>query len=67
MVFRSSSDRLVRMHTAMGGEIMHDLPFSRGGKDFRIWLLREEFDNPTMCQIIEEAKRVQHQGYLPKL
>lgn len=68
MVFRSSSERLVNMHTSMGSEIMQELPFSRSGKNFRIWLLREDFSNPILCQIIEESKkRTFHRGYLPKL
>lgn len=67
MVFRSSSEKLVRMHTAMGSEIMQELPFTRGGKNFRIWLLREEFDNEMLCQIIEAAKEKLHRGWAPKL
>jgi hypothetical protein len=67
MVFRSSSERLVRMHTAMGAELMHEQSFAHGGKEHRLWLLREDFENPMMNQIIEEAKNALHQGYLAKL
>jgi hypothetical protein len=67
IVFRSTNDRIVRMAESMGSEILRELPFSQGGKDFRIWLLRNDFENPMHHQLVEEATKAMNQRTLPKL
>jgi hypothetical protein len=56
MIFRCSNDKIVYFHTTLGGHVLKEVPFVKDEKHYKLWFMQEDFDNPKMQKIIEEAK-----------
>jgi hypothetical protein len=59
MIFRSSNERIIQFHTFLGGQVLKEVPFVLNGNEFKLWFMQEDFGNPQMKKVFEEAKNVQ--------
>lgn len=58
MIFRSSNEKIIQFHTMLGGELLKEVPFFINGKEFKLYFMQEDFGNPKMMKVAEEAKTV---------